>query len=190
MTAIAQKQRFPYAQALAVAEELRTYLRPACERIEIAGSLRRRMAYVGDVELLCIPKPWHAVSALDPPWADALVERVQGALASGRLAYRLNVKGSRVYGPRNKLLLDVASGIGVDIFSTTAENWGMALLVRTGPKEFNIRAMSRFRQLDMRGHAYGGVTDAEGLELVCPTEEEVFRLLGWGYVPPEGRDYL
>ena len=54
----------------------------------------------------------------------------------------------------------------------------MAFFVGTGPKERNLRAMSRFRSLKMRGHAAGGVPDAYGVEVDSPTEEEVFRLLG------------
>lgn len=57
----------------------------------------------------------------------------------------------------------------------------------SGPAAFNVRLMSRFRQMGMRGHAYGGVTK-DGQEIVCPTEEDVFRLAGWMYVPPEKRE--
>lgn len=48
--------KFPRTQALAVAEELVAALRPACERLEIAGSLRRGKAEVGDVEILFVPR--------------------------------------------------------------------------------------------------------------------------------------
>ena len=47
--------------------------------------------------------------------------------------------------------------------------------------------MARFRELGMRGHAYGGVTDQDGNEIECPDEETVFRLLGWSWMPPERR---
>jgi len=102
------------------------------------------------------------------------------------LAMRLNKRGSRTYGPKNKLMVHLPSGMAVDIFSSTEENWGMALFVRTGPKEWNIRAMSRLRELGMQGHAYGGISRSDS-ELNCPDEETVFRYLGWSYVPPEER---
>ena len=79
------------------------------------------------------------------------------------------------------------SGIPVDVFSSSTNNWGMSLVVRTGSKDFNVRMMARFRELGMRGHAYGGVTDQEGNEIECPDEETVFRLLGWSWMPPERR---
>jgi len=108
-------------------------------------------------------------------------------MVQGILAMRLNKRGYRMYGPKNKLMVHLPSGMAVDLFSTTEANWGMALFVRTGPKEWNIRAMSRFRELGMQGHAYRGVTDEEGNEVDCPDEQSVFRLLGWPYVPPERR---
>jgi len=47
--------------------------------------------------------------------------------------------------------------------------------------------MSRFRELGMQGHAYGGISAADGKEISCPDEETVFQYLGWRYVPPEER---
>ena len=50
------KTRFDLRIAEPVAERLVEQLRPYCERIQIAGSIRRRKWAVGDIELLCIPK--------------------------------------------------------------------------------------------------------------------------------------
>ena len=66
----------------------------------------------------------------------------------------------------------------------------MSLVVRTGPKDFNVRMMSRFRELEMRGHAYGGVTDRNGNDVECPDEATVFGLLGWPWIPPEERQMM
>jgi len=161
--------------AKAIAEELISLLSPCCNRIAIAGSIRRQKPDVGDIELLLIPR------------GDCLDNVLKDLMGKEILAMRLNKRGSRTYGPQNKLMVHLPSGIGVDIFSTSEENWGMALFVRTGPKEWNIKAMSRFRQLGMQGHAYGGVTLRNGLPFECPTEVLVFNLLGWPYTPPEKR---
>ena len=178
------KTRFPYIEAVSVAGLLLQRLADSCERIVIAGSVRRQKSNVGDIELLCIPKPTDNVF-----YADALDEAVKGLIGATPplLAYRPNVKGSVIYGPLNKLLIDCPSGIALDLFSTSAQNWGMALLVRTGSAEFNIRVMSRFKALGMQGHADGGVTAQDGTEIPCPTEEVVFELLRWPFIPPEER---
>jgi len=165
-------------KAKVITENLKSLLVPVCEKIEVAGSIRRQKPEVGDIELLCIPRYVAGVDQLD--------REIGALLVQGTLGFRLNKRGSRVYGPKNKLLVHI-NGIAVDIFSSTEANWGMALFVRTGPKEWNIRAMSRFRELGMQGHAYGGISAADGKEISCPDEETVFRYLGWRYVPPEER---
>ena len=43
-------------KAKAIAEELKALLEPVCQRVEIAGSIRRQKPEVGDIELLVIPK--------------------------------------------------------------------------------------------------------------------------------------
>lgn len=185
-----KSRTWPLAEAREVAEGLITLLRPACERIEVAGSVRRKKELVGDVELLAISKTSaHGQMTFDRPRkvVSALDVRVGELIAKGVFAYRLNTRGYRTYGDWNKLLTHVPSGIALDLFSATVANYGMSLVVRTGPKDFNIRMMARFRALGLRGHAYGGVTGLDGLEIACPTEEEVFRLLQWAYVAPEKR---
>ena len=175
------RAKWPRDYAAKITIELIMLLRPACWQIQVAGSIRRRVQLVGDIELLCIPKP--------DAFGDArYFERYMARLLDANvLAKRPNKRGQVSYGMKNKLLVHPASGINVDLFTTDAENWGMALVVRTGPKDFNIRMMTRFRSLGMQGHAYGGVTDAQGQEIACPDEETVFRLLGWSWIPPEER---
>ncbi len=45
-------------RALAIAAKIRTELEPFCDRIEIAGSIRRKKPNVKDVEIVAIPKPY------------------------------------------------------------------------------------------------------------------------------------
>jgi len=166
-------------RARVIAREVVYWLTPACSRITVAGSIRRQKPQVNDIEILCIPRVVNGIDQLD--------RQIKLLISQGELDYRLNRLGRRVYGPKNKLMVHLPSGMAVDIFSTTEENWGMALFVRTGPREWNIRAMSRFRSLGMLGHAYGGISRLDGSLINCPDEETVFRYLGWAYLPPERR---
>jgi len=170
------------AKANAIAEELQRYLSWGCERIVIAGSIRRQKPEVKDIELLCVPAFGGIVGEVNK-----LDEAIVDMLMSGHLSYRLNKRGQRTYGDKNKFMVHKPSGIGVDIFCTDKENWGMALFIRTGPKELNIKAMKRFMELGMKGHAYGGVSIGEAM-MECPDEETVFKLLGWKYLLPEQRN--
>ena len=168
-----------------MAEQLTTLLRPSCERIEVAGSVRRKKEMVGDVELLVIPK----AAVQSPLWLEreALDSRVMELMEQKILGYRLNEKGRKSYGRWNKMLVHVPSGIGVDLFSTTVENFGMALMVRTGSAAFVVQFMTRLKSLGKAGHAYGGISISDGTEMTCPTEEIVFRELLWRFRPPEER---
>lgn len=186
------KRRWPLEIADTVATEIVGRLEGCCERIEVAGSIRRRKPDVGDVELLCIPRV--EASALtnllgeEISTIDLLDRELQTWLQAGYLDYRLNSAGHRIgYGPFNKFLVHLSSGMSVDVFSTTERNWGMALFIRTGPAKWNVKAMTRFLQLGLAGHAYRGITDTDGRAADCPDEETVFRHLEWQYVPPEQR---
>ena len=184
------KTRYPLALAEVAADSLVRQLQGSCEKIAVAGSIRRRRPDVGDIELLCVPRP----SGVDlfgrqVPGDSQLDRRCRELIAAGILDYRPNKAGAVTFGPQNKLLVHKPTGIPVDVFSAQELNWGMALVVRTGPADFNIWMMKRFRQLKMLGHAYEGVSKG-GKMVPCPTEERVFELLEWPWVRPEDRrDY-
>ena len=187
----------PLEQALPVAQEILTLLEPYCERIEVGGSIRRRKAQVKDVEILAISKARYSrdmlgeVSSTHFALHDALTSWIGAYNSLWEL--RPNKKGHTTFGAQNKLL--VYRGSPVDVFSTTEANWGMAKVVRTGPAKFNIRLMSRFRELGLQGHAYGGVTkpgphphpSSKRQEVDCPDEATVFRVAQWEYIEPENR---
>ena len=186
-----EKRRWPIEVAGPVAKSLVKQLSPYCQGIEVAGSIRRCKAQVGDIELLCIPKVTRSQDMFGRVAAshDALDEALGDMTRDGGLLQkRLNKLGRPAFGPSNKLLVHTPTGIPIDVFSVSEKNWGMAMVVRTGPKEFNVRMMARFLELGMRGHAYGGVTDRQGNEVNCPDEATVFSLLGWKYLEPEERD--
>jgi DNA polymerase/3'-5' exonuclease PolX len=105
------------------------------------------------------------------------------------LEYRPNKKGVITYGPKNKFLRHVESGIGIDVFSTTEECWPVALVVRTGGERTNKKIASLAIKRGMRWHAYGrGFTLASGSELVCRSEASVFEAVGLPYLEPWERE--
>lgn len=167
-------------KAREIAEEVRRHLDESCVRTEIAGSIRRRKKDVGDIEILCISR--------FEGGADSLDRRVQGLMFQGVLTYRLNKLGRKVYGPKNKLMLHVPSGIGVDIFSTTEECWPVSLVVRTGGKKTNQRIAMAALQKGYHFHAYGSGFSTPSGEIVCRSEREVFEAVGLPYREPWERD--
>lgn len=186
-----EKKRYPLDLAEVVATTLVSELAESCERIQVAGSIRRRRPDVGDIELLCVPKagPPNIFGEPVPTCTlfDSVSEATRELMGKKVLTLRKSVDGKTAFGGQNKLMVHLATGIPVDIFSVPAENWGMALLVRTGPADYCREVMWRFQNLGMTGHAYGGVHGRGGEELQCPDEETVYDLLQWPWKDPEFR---
>jgi len=168
---------FSYNQAMTIAQWLKGELAPVCNRVEIVGSLRRKLPMVGDVEILVIPQDDHRLDA-----------KIKGLMAQGLLDYRRNVRGSVTYGPLNKFLVHKPTGIPVDVFSTTPENWWVSLVVRTGPAEGNMAIARAAIRKGWRLKSYGsGFVDDRGNLVRCYSERDVFELVGLEYKPPERR---
>lgn len=181
---LVDRNRVPLGHGQLVAWRAKAELERFCERIEIAGSIRRRSETVKDVEIVCIPKP--LTDLFGNPFGDELTDYLAIQVMEERSPWRkrAGINNTTVFGRQNKFL--TYNGFPVDIFSTTPERWGMTLFVRTGPREWNIRAMERFKETGRPAHAYGGV-EVNGVRHDCPTEEKVFELLGWPLTPPEQR---
>lgn len=184
------KVRYPRAAAVAVARELVAALREACEpeRLIVAGSLRRRKAEVGDVELVYVsrcevrrdPADMFAMKRVE------LVDLVVGRLErEGVLEKRTNARGSVMFGEKNKLVRHVRSGIPVDLFAATEFSWWNYLVCRTGPGESNIRIASAAKERGWKWNPYGpGFTRMEGLGMErhqVHSEREVFEFVGLEY---------
>ena len=81
-------RRYPQGQAMEAALALRSMLASACERIEVAGSLRRKAPEVKDIELVAVPRIATDAVGLwgDPLQVDMLSALVVSMLSSSVLA--------------------------------------------------------------------------------------------------------
>lgn len=183
------KKRWPHYQAMAVAQELQAVLSPACKRIAIAGSLRRLKNEVGDVELLFVPVLSKRPDGLfDEKIVDVCSEVCEKLLVDGILAKRPNVNGVFTWGERNKLAIHVPSGIPIDLFGTSEENWWVSLVIRTGSKETNLALTSGANRKGASLRAYGsGVTWSDGTTTPATSERHVFEMCGVPYREPQHR---
>ena len=177
------------AEAVKIAEEVQGWLSPYCEpnRCEICGSIRRRKEEVGDVELLCVPNPLRATFGYRI--MNGVDQKLDELLQEGALDCRRTQNGQTVYGIKNKLLVHVASGFPIDIFSTTEECWAMSLVIRSGPKESNIRLAMAAKEKGWTLKPYGKGYEfldgwGEPALLVCDTERDVFEAVGLKYKEP------
>jgi DNA polymerase (family 10) len=153
------------------------------ERIEVAGSYRRRKETVGDIDLLAIAEEGGSLMKRFTSY-----DRVEEILASG------DTKGS----------VRLASGLQVDLRILTAKSYGAALVYFTGSKEHNVRLRQRAIDRGLRISEYGvfrvekGDSDGgkegkdrdpwEGELVAGGTEEEVYAAIGLPWIPPELRE--
>lgn len=193
-TKTAEKPRFPNAVAMSVAAGLCSALKNASERLVVAGSLRRRKATVGDVEILYIAKsgviqdPEDMFASKKVNLADVRISTLERV---GILERRKNVNGSEMYGPKNKLMRHVETGLPVDLFAATMENWFNYLVCRTGPADSNMRIAIAAQERGWKWNPYGagfsrgGPLTGEPVQTrAMSSEEEVFAFVGLPFLEP------
>ena len=136
-------------------------------RIEVAGSLRRRRATIGDLDLLAaVDDPVAVIAALDG------LREVDKVVAAGT----------------DKTSILLADGPRVDLMVCAPEAWGTHLVHFTGSKDHNIAlrgmALDRGWSLSEKGWK---VIDTGEL-LLDAEEADVYERLGMPWIPPEIRE--
>jgi len=178
------KRRIPLSQAQALAEDFLTAIRPLCERAEVAGSVRRGKAEVGDVEIVVQPR----------------VARVQVGLFEDMTEERDLLETDFLWEAWGKVLKDgprfkqifTPHGVALDVFIVRPPaQFGLIYLIRTGPADFSkwmVTPRSRGGALPPGLVVRNGAI-WRGLELIpTPTEADVFRVLGLEPIPPAERE--
>jgi len=166
------KKRIPIAEAEEVAGQVISTLEPFCDRIEVAGSIRRKCGTVGDVEVVCIPSEVDAALLFDT----GEKERDPRFLAAVNRWEK--VKGD----PSGKYTQRIHLGAKIDIFMATPENWGLILAIRTGPAEYSHNVLAA--GWEKKGyHSVGGVLHRGATYREIREEHELFDLLGIRPVP-------
>lgn len=167
------------------AARLLEWLSPFCERLDVAGSVRRLRPTVNDLDLVAVPRfavetdllggelarcnlLWAAIArrvAESPDWR---IDRGGSSAADGQCTF-------------------TARGVQVDIWTATPETWGTVLLCRTGSKEHNIWLSERAKRMGGHWQPHEGVT-LEGVRQPADTEEAVYAALGLPFIPPRERE--
>jgi DNA polymerase/3'-5' exonuclease PolX len=183
------KTKFPRSDALRVAKQLCDALKEWNERLIVAGSLRRRKAEVGDMEILYIPYyrvvPDGLFDTRRVNMADFVLEKL---LKAGVIRKRLNSIGSESWGNKNKLAIHVASGIPVDFFESRTASWFNYLVCRTGGAENNRQIAVAANRKGWKWNPYGaGFTDDKGQLIEVKSERDVFDFVGLPYREPWDR---
>jgi DNA polymerase/3'-5' exonuclease PolX len=181
------KAKIPLADAERHAADLVGLLESACERIAVAGSIRRRKPEVGDIEIVAIPSM--GFDLFGDPSGSLLDPRLERLARDGVLE---PIRGGNYY----KQFAVPAAGCKLDLFLCNRDTWGMIFTVRTGSAQFSHRLVTPRGVMTSDGQPgmlppRMKVRDARIWEgdraLETPEEEDVFRVVGLGWIEPEGR---
>jgi DNA polymerase/3'-5' exonuclease PolX len=170
------------------------------DRLVVAGSLRRRLAMIGDIEIVASPKVEHVVGGLfgdQGEDVDRLDARMAALLDNDEVSKRLDRNGSPRWGPTLKYL--TYQGARVDLFTPSAERFGWILLLRTGPAAFSRQLVVERGRRTKDGRPGllpplivprdGWLTwRVSGERIETSSEEAVFDLFRLTYLPPWERE--
>jgi DNA polymerase (family 10) len=170
-----QGSRFLLNEAERSVEPLLAYLRetPEIERLEVAGSYRRRKETIGDIDLL-------AIASQPVP----VMERFRGYAQVDKILMAGETRSTVVLG----------SGLQVDLRVVPADCYGAALVYFTGSKEHNVKLRRRAVERGLRISEYGVFrvhvegSETEGECIGGGEEAEVYAAVGLAWIPPELRE--
>jgi len=181
------RRRFKLSDADQLVRPLLEHMRaaPGVREIEVAGSYRRRVETIGDVDILVAARP-----------ARPVIEHFTAYPASARTESAGTTRATII----------LRDGLHVDLRVVAPESWGAALHYFTGSKAHNIRVRRLgidrglkineygvFRERRGKGKARAQKKAADGgdaswVRVGGRTEAEVFDAVGMDYVPPELRE--
>lgn len=172
-------------EAETIADKVRQHISPAMDRVEVAGSIRRRKEVVGDIEICGIPGDRGRLIGLLSEVGQHIKPGVPGAVP-------WEPKVSAKY-----LRVRLAEGMNLDVFLGTPENWGGLFMMRTGSGSspdgntfhgFIPGIFGRWKKMSGGGRMTECMpTMPTGEQLHIPEEQDFFDILEMNFVPPQER---
>ncbi|HKI47193.1 MAG TPA: DNA polymerase/3'-5' exonuclease PolX [Balneolales bacterium] len=170
-------ERCLISEAMEIAEPMYGFMKKqkGVESIDIAGSLRRRLETIGDIDILVGAQSEHVSKLFDAFTGHELVTEILG---------RGETKSS----------IRTESGRQVDLRVVKPEQFPAALMYFTGSKEHNVVLRQRARERGMSLNEYGlfklsekGDTDFDQ-PVSYTSEEDIYKKLDLHFIPPELRE--
>lgn len=181
------KKKLPLEAASLVAEAFCHHMRPFAERIEVAGSIRRRKAEVGDIEIVMIPKTHRATDLYGSPTGPRLDNIQKGIQSyincespSPDCPALVRLNNGEKYIKLHEPLVDVQ----IDLFVVRPPaQWGPTISIRTGSAMFSKQLVIALRKNGLRCED-GRVLDENDNQVDCPEEINFFRAAGRKMIAP------
>lgn len=168
-------------QARQIAQRIVEELSPHCERIDIAGSIRREKEVVKDIEIVCTPKMTTPIRR-SSGWCKA-VAKIGTIMKGKKLNENKFIKIKRSH--------QLPSGsfvyIDLDLFIAPPKNYGMYLLVRTGSAKYSAHIFTLFNKKGYKSSEGIHRSISDGSELTFTEETAIYSFLNIPYLRPELR---
>jgi DNA polymerase/3'-5' exonuclease PolX len=172
-------------KAHSIATSICNRLAPWCDRIIIAGSIRREN--VKDIEIVCIPKgmvvQYTTVQNFfgEKQTQHQFTKPCQQFIDAVNLYTKIKGDPTGRYTQRK-----ITEQIVLDLFMCTAENWGYILAIRTGSADYSHKILGS--RWVAKGYAgTDGMLYRNGIPQPIREEKELFTLCGMNYVEPRFR---
>lgn len=185
------------SDARTIADELVARMTPFCERVEIAGSIRREKSEVKDIEIVAIPlwskqrdptdlfgqeRPLNELHLWATSHSQSGIEWIKPGTKE-ILPWQIRPDGKYWRGL-------LTNDLKVDLFLCVGGNWGVIFCIRTGSAEFSQALVTHAKmrtgwRID-KGHLIEQTDHAEFIT-PCYEEVELFDRLGLEYIDPRDR---
>ncbi len=163
------RERQPLGRMLPAAQDLVEALkeRAPLERVEVAGSIRRRRDSIKDIDIVATSPDPAAVMAVfvDLPQVHDVIMR----------------------GP-TRASVTIREGVQVDLRVVDPASYGAALAYLTGSQAHNVRLREMAQKRGMKINEYGIFREEDNQRLGGENEEDIYRLLDLAFVPPVLRE--
>jgi len=168
--------------AYEIAIRIKWQLDPYCERVEIAGSIRRNKLEVKDIEIVAKPiiEYGYDLFGNQISWKSKMDD------------FQFDDLGKIIKNGNKFKQIELHQGIKLDLFIVLPPaQWGVQMIIRTGPAEFSRWVVTqRYKGGALPDNFYvkdGCAYYWNGRGISMDGENEFFNLLGLEYIEPENR---
>lgn len=158
--------------AMETGEKILDWLRqiPEVDKVELAGSIRRKKETIGDIDLLL---------SCDQKFR----KKIMNHFTDHFLAKQILVKGDS----KASIVLK-NNGRQADLRIVNKDEWGSALLYFTGSREHNVHLRTIAKEKGYKISEYGIFKIEKNKRIASETEEDIYSTLGFQFIPPEMRE--
>lgn len=162
--------RFLLGLVLPLVKEILDILKGAVEKIEVAGSIRRKKETVGDIDILAVAKEPQKIM-------DIFVSMPEVGVVHNKGVTKSSVR--------------LKNGINTDLRVVENDSFGAALQYFTGSKEHNVELRKIALSKNLKLNEYGvfrKIGNNSFKKIAGKNEQEIYKVLSLPYIEPELRE--